>query len=349
MSVEKSLFGKTKDGREVYSFCITNSNDMSICVISFGAILKNVLIPVDGKKDVVLGYDNLEEYLINESCFGATIGPVCNRTEKGTFELDGKVFNLAVNDRGINNLHTDLENGFHKRVWDFKEIQNGVIFSLKKKNMEMGHPGNIDVSVTYTLTDDNEIVIEYHGESDSKTILNMTNHSYFNLQGVSSSSILDTDLTINGDKLVEIREDAIPTGSLKEVKNTPFDFTKSKLISEDISDEEDDQIRIAGGYDHNYCINEWKNDGHLLFAASAKDSKSGISMDTYTTMPGVQFYSGNFIGENMGKEGFANGKRKGFCLETQYFPNSAADTRFFRPICEPGRDYNEKTVYKFSW
>ena len=351
MSVTKELFGKTRDGKEVYSYTITNKNNMSISVITFGAILKNVWVPdKKGKlEDVVLGYDKLWMYFKNGSCFGATIGPICNRTEAGVFSIDKKKYQLAVNDRKVNNLHTDLVKGFHKRVWDATEGKDSVTFTLKKKHGDMGHPGNLLVSVTYELTAKNEIKIHYHVDTDKKTVINMTNHSYFNLSGAKSDNIEHTKMTINASAFTPVRKDAIPTGEIASVLGTEMDFTKEKKISRDIAKKENIQLKYCNGYDHNYCIDGWKGNGKLLLAAVAKDDKSGRTMETYTTMPGIQFYTGNFIGENTGKEGYRNGRRKGFCLETQYYPNSAAEKAFPQPIIEAGKAYDEMCVYKFIW
>lgn len=349
MSVKKELFGKTRDGQEVYCYCIENKNGMSAKVITYGAILKNLYVPdKKGKaEDVVLGYDKLWMYFKNGSCFGSTIGPIANRTKGGKFSLNGKKYQIAVNDRGVNNLHTDLVNGFHKRVWDAEVGKNKVTFSLTKKNGEMGHPGNMKVSVTYTLTDKNELKITYHASSDKETVINMTNHSYFNLSGPKSDSIESTKLTMYASSYTPVDDLAIPTGEILSVKGTPMDFTKEKAIGKDIAKKEYKQLKICGGYDHNWVIDGWNGKSKLI--ACARDTRSGRTMEVYTDLPGVQFYSGNFIGSNNGKEGYRNGKRKGFCLETQYYPNSANEKNFPQPIFGPGKDYDTTTVYKFIW
>lgn len=349
MAVSKELFGRTRDGKEVYCFAIENKNGMCAKVINYGAILKNLYIPnAKGKvEDVVLGYDKLWMYFQNGSCFGSTIGPIANRTEAGKFKLGSKEYQMPVNDRKINNLHTDLQEGFHKRVWDAEPGKQSVTFSLTKKDGEMGHPGTMKVSVTYALTDKNELKITYHADTNKKTVINMTNHSYFNLAGQKSSSIEDTKLTIFASAYTPVREDAIPTGEILPVKGTPMDFTKEKKIGKDIRDRKYEQIRFCKGYDHNWVIDGWN--GKLKLAAIAKDAKAGRSMEVYTDLPGVQFYAGNCIGKNMGKEGYANGKRKGFCLETQYYPNSANEKKFPQPIFDAKNPYDTTTVYKFIW
>ncbi len=351
MAITKELFGKTRDGKEVYAYTITNKNNMSITVMTFGAILKNVMVPDKKGKvdDVVLGYDKLWMYFKNGSCFGATIGPIANRTENGRFSIGKNVYQLPVNDRKVNNLHTDLVNGFHKRVWDATEGKNAVTFSLTKKDGDMGHPGVMKVSVTYALTDKNEIKIHYHADTNKKTVINMTNHSYFNLSGAKSDNIEHTILKINASNYTPVRKDAIPTGEIASVKGNEFDFTKPKAIGKDIGKKTNEQIKICGGYDHNFCIDGYKPDGKLRLAAVATDNKSGRTLETYTDLPGVQFYAGNFIGENTGKQGYKNCKRKGFCLETQYYPNSANEKNFENPVFDSKKPYDTTTVYKFIW
>ena len=349
MAVNKELFGKTRDGRDVYEFTIENKNGMIAKVISFGAILKNLYVP-DKKgnaEDVVLGYDKLWMYFKNGSCFGSTIGPIANRTKGGAFTIGKNKYNMAVNDRGLNNLHTDLDNGFHKRIWDFETGRNSVTFSLVKKHGEMGHPGNIKVSVTYTLTDKNELKITYHADTDRKTFINMTNHSYFNLSGPKSDNIEHTYIMMNASSYTPVCDDAIPTGEIAAVKGTPMDFTKAKKIGRDIGMKNFPQIKICGGYDHNWVVDNWN--GKVKLIAVAEDRKSGRSMEVYTDLPGVQFYAGNYIGSNIGKEGYRNCRRKGFCLETQYYPNSANEKNFPMPLFDKDEAYNTTTVYKFNW
>lgn len=350
MSVEKILFGKTRDGQEVYSYRIENKNKMAIEVMTFGAILKNVYVPnAKGKiDDVVLGYDKLWMYFKNGSCFGATVGPIANRTDKAQFTLGKTTYQLPVNDRG-NNLHTDGDNGFHKRIWNavVDEKKNSVAFSLVKKDGEMGHPGTLKVTVTYTLTDKNEIKIQYHADTNKKTVINMTDHSYFNLSGIKSSNIEHTKLTIGASNFTPVRKDAIPTGEIAPVKGTPMDFTKEKKIGKDIGKKEYAQLKICGGYDHNYVVDGYN--GKIKKIATAVDDKAGRTLEVYTDLPGVQFYAGNFIGSNIGKGGYKNGKRKGFCLETQYYPNSANEKNFPQPIFDSKNPYDTTTVYKFIW
>ncbi|MBR1471842.1 MAG: galactose mutarotase [Lachnospiraceae bacterium] len=349
MAVSKEVFGETRDGKVVDCYTITNKNGMRAEVITYGAILKSLFVPdKKGKaEDVVLGYDKLWMYFKNGSCFGATIGPIANRTREAAYKVDGKKVKLPVNDHGANNLHSDLVNGFHKRVWEAEAGKNSVTFSLFKKDKDMGHPGNMKVSVTYTLTDKNELKIDYHATTDKKTVINMTNHSYFNLSGPASASMLDTMLTIHASRYTEVDGEAIPTGNLPEVKGTPMDFTKAKKIGRDIGKKEFTQIKLCGGFDHNYCIDGYN--GKKKLAAEATDARSGRKMLVYTDLPGVQFYAGNFIGKNKGKGGYPNGPRKGFCLETQYYPDAANHADFPQPVFGPEKEYKTSTVYQFSW
>lgn len=351
MAITKELFGKTRDGKEVYTYTITNKNNMSISVITYGAILKNVMVPDKKGKidDVVLGYDKLWMYFKNGSYFGATVGPIANRTDEAAFTINGKKYQMSVNDRGRNNLHSHDDEGFHKRLWDAEEGKNSVTFSLVKKDGEIGHPGTLKVSVTYTLTDKNEIKIHYHADTNKKTVINMTNHSYFNLSGIKSESICDTKLTLNCSYYTPTRADAIPTGEIAPVDKTEFDFRKEKAIGKQIDNFKNIQLKYGKGYDHNWVIDGWKNNGKLLLAAVARDTKSGRTMETYTDLPGVQFYAGNCIGSNIGKGGYKNLKRKGFCLETQYYPNSAVEKNFPQPIFDKNNPYDTTTVYKFIW
>ncbi len=349
MAVTREAFGMTRDGKAVDCYTITNKNGMIAKVITFGAILKNLYVPdKKGKtEDVVLGYDKLWMYFNNGSCFGSTIGPIANRTAKGQFKIGKKTYRLPVNDRGVNNLHSDLKEGFHKRVWDAEAGKNSVTLSLKKKDGEMGHPGNIEVSVTYTLTDKNELKIAYHAVSDKETVLNMTNHSYFNLTGPKSDSILDTKLQMQASAFTVVDDKAIPTGEIADVKGTPMDFTKEKKIGRDIGRKDFEQIKFCGGYDHNYVIDGWN--GKIKEFAKVTDPKSGRVMYVSTDLPGVQFYAGNFIGSNIGKEGYRNGKRKGFCLETQYYPDAANHENFPQPLFGPDKEYKTTTIYRFEW
>lgn len=348
MSVERSVFGTTPEGKEVECYSITNKNGMRADIITYGAILKNLYVP-DSKgrvQDVVLGYDKLWMYFKNGSFFGATVGPIANRTKNGCYKVNGKKVQLPINDHKANNLHSDLHNGFHKKLWKAEAGKNSVKLSLDKKNGELGHPGNMKVTVTYTLTDKNELKIDYNATSDKDTVINMTNHSYFNLQGPASKSIHDHILTINASRYTEVDAQAIPTGNLPEVEGTPMDFRKPKKIGKDI-EQDFKQLKLVKGYDHNYCIDGYNGKKKLI--AEVSEPKSGRRMKVFSDLPGVQFYAGNCIGKNKGKNNFPNMPRKGFCLETQYYPDAINHENFEHPVFGPDKEYHTTTIYQFEW
>jgi len=314
-------------------------------VTNFGAILVNLLV-LDAKgevADVVTGYDTLEAYQVNGCFFGATIGPNANRIGGAAFTVDGVEYKLDVND-GEHNLHSHRELGYHKKVWSVQEGDNSITFTLKDEDGSMGFPGNKEVSVTYTLDEDNALTLKYHGTSDKKTILNLTNHTYFNLDGHKCGSNKDHILQLNASYYTPTTEDLIPTGELAPVKGTPMDFTEPKVIGERI-DADFPQLTGAGGYDHNWVIDGW--DGTLREFATVTGPVSGRKMICYTTLPGVQFYAGNFMEPDAGKDGAQYDFRGAICLETQYFPNSANIPSFPSCIFGEGREYDSTTVYKF--
>lgn len=341
--MEKRLFGKTKNGEEVFAFEISNANGMKIEVINFGAILTKVVLP-DGK-DVVLGYDTVADYEKNGSFFGAVILPSANRIGDAEFSIDGVKYSVEKND-GKNNLHSDFFKGSHKRIWAYEESGNSVKFSLSMPDMDMGFPGNKKFTVTYTLTDDNEVKLEYTGESDKNTIINPTNHSYFNLSGHDcNESIVNDILKLNASCFTPIVKGAIPTGEIKKVSGTVMDFTSGRRVGDDI-DTAYDQLVMTGGYDHNFVIDNW--DGSLKQIAMVTDEKSGHSMEVFSNLPGVQFYAGNSIAPTTGKNGVKYAKRSGLCLETQYFPDSINKPEFPSCVFGPGKAYSSETIYKFS-
>lgn len=346
MSVTKEFLGTTPDGKTIDKYWIENKNKLRASVINYGAILVDLIVPnAKGEmKDIVLGYDNLEAYLENGSFFGATVGPNANRIGNAAFTIDGVEYKLAVND-GPNNLHSDYDLGYHKCVWDVQTGDNFVIFSLEDKDGNLGFPGNKKLSVVYTLTDDNELKIHYMGSSDKKTIFNPTNHTYFNLAGHDQGSIINTNLKLNASCYTPVVAGAIPTGEIASVKGTPFDFTAGKKIGVDI-EQDNEQLHLTGGFDHNWVIDNV--DGSLQKIAEASCDESGIVMEVFTTLPGVQFYAGNMISTQTGKGGAAYGPRTGFCLETQYFPDAANKANFPSAVFGPERKYDSTTVYQFS-
>lgn len=345
MAVVKEKFGVTKDGKDVYSFTLSNANGMQAKIINYGAILVSLLVPDKNgnTEDVVLGYDSLERYYENGSFFGATIGPSANRIAGACFEIGGTTYHIDPNDNG-NNLHSHKEEGYHKRVWDAAEGADSVTFTLEGKDGEMGFPGNKKVSMTYSLSDDNALKLSYHVTSDADTIINMTNHTYFNLAGHKAGKIEDHLLRLNASNYTPTVPGSIPTGAVTPVSGTPMDFTSAKPIGRDIN-EDCEQLKMAQGYDHNFVIDD--ADGTLREIAEAEDPKSGRIMKVFTDLPGVQFYAGNGIAEETGKDGAVYGPRVGFCLETQYYPDNIHHPDFPQAVFGPGKEYDSVTVYQF--
>lgn len=339
------------DGQHLQLYKLTNQNGMEVDISTFGGVVQSLKVPDKAGKfdDVVLGYDNLDGYIADKSFFGALIGRYGNRIAHGKFTLDGHSYTLATND-GENHLHGGLK-GFNKKIWTAKEVPGAKSQSLTltylSKDGEEGYPGSLSVRVTYTLTDSNELKIEYNATTDKNTVLNLTNHSYFNLSGQGSGDILGHELTLHADKFTPVSATLIPTGELRSVKGTPFDFTRSTLIGSRIGQSEE-QLKFGKGYDHN-----WVLDGGIkttpALAAQVYDAKSGRVMDVLTTEPGIQFYTGNFLdGSAHGKGGNVYNFRTGFCLETQHYPDSPNHPSF--PITElkPGQKYHTITIYRFS-
>lgn len=344
--MKRELFGKTTDGKEVYKYWIENSKGMKAGVINYGAILVNLFAPDKNGNmdDVVLGYDTLEEYVENGNFFGATVGPNANRIGGAGFDLDGVHYQLEVND-GANNLHSHLTEGYHTRVWEAKEEQGSVTFFLEDADGNMGFPGNKKVWVTYTLTEDNELKIHYRAQSDKNTIINMTNHSYFNLEGHDKGTIYDHILKLEASYYTPIVMGAIPTGEIAAVEGTPFDFTKGKRVGEEI-DADNEQLKMTNGYDHNWVIDG--ADGSLRKFADVTEPVSGRHMEVFTDLPGVQIYAGNGMSRQKAKGNSSYDFRGGICLETQYYPDTANKPEFPSAVYGPDREYDSTTIYKFS-
>ncbi|MBO5987109.1 MAG: galactose mutarotase [Lachnospiraceae bacterium] len=345
MAVEIQDFGKAKDGREIKLYTIKNKKGMQAAVTNIGAILVKLLVP-DEKgtlDDLVLGFDHGEDYYQNGCFFGAVIGPNANRIGGASFEIDGVKYQLAVND-GPNNLHSDFEKGYHKAIWDAEVFENGVRFSLEDTDGNMGFPGNKKIQVTYTLDENNGLELHYHASSDKKTVLNLTNHTYFNLDGHDAGSIEGHELWLNCSKYTPVVKGAIPTGEQAPVAGTFMDFTQPKVIGKEIN-EKWEQLLLTGGYDHNWIIDG--ADGKLREIATVKGPKSGRVMKVYTTLPGVQFYAGNFIAPQTGKDGVNYGRRGGLCLETQYYPDTVHQPDFPSCIFGGEKEYDSVTVYRF--
>jgi len=350
-TMKKQAFGKTSDGRETDLYTLTNKKGMEVAITNFGGIIVSLKVPDRSGKvdDVVLGYDSLDGYLTNKAFFGALIGRYGNRIAHGTFTLDGKTYHLPKND-GDNTLHGGPE-GFNKRLWTAKDISNSkgqaLELTYKSADGEEGFPGNLSARVVYTLSDQNELTIAYSATTDKDTVVNLTNHSYFNLAGQGTGDILEHQLMIHGDRITAVDSTLIPTGELMPVKGTPFDFTQATAIGARIN-QEDPQVKVGKGYDHNWVLNTSPK-GSPVLAAEAYDPKTGRVLQVLTTEPGVQFYSGNFLdGTIQGKGGKAYQHRYGFCLETQHFPDSPNHPSFPSTELKPGKKYATTTVFKFS-
>lgn len=347
--VTEKIFGRLPSGEEIRSFRLENTSGAYAEVLQFGALLTRLCVPDrDGVlTDVVLGYDSLDGYLTNGCFFGAVIGRNGNRIGGAHFFLDGKEVVLAKNE-GENNLHSGPD-GFEKKIWRVGSIsqeKNSVTLSRTSPDGENGFPGEFEVSVTYELKEENALRIVYEGACDKTTVANMTNHSYFNLSGEGSGSILDQYLTINARYYTPVGEDSIPLGENAPVEGTPMDFRSEKKIGQDI-DADFQQLRFTGGYDHNYVTDGFTAAGSRKIA-SARSDRTGIVMEVITDCPGVQFYAGNYVDHEKGKNGHVYEKRDGFCLETQVEPNAVNVPEFHSPVLKKGDRYFSETIYRFS-
>ena len=348
--MEKISFGKTTEGTEVFLYTLHNKNGMEARITNYGGIVVSLLVPDrNGKRDdIVLGFDSLSSYQKDSPYFGALIGRYGNRIGKGKFALNGNTYTLALNN-GVNHLHGGLK-AFDKVVWNVEEKVSvpGKSLALKyvSKDGEEGYPGTLSVSVVYSVTDSNELKIDYSATTDKPTVVNLTHHSYFNLAGAGSGSILDHELFIDADRFTPIDSGLIPTGELKAVKGTAMDFTLPTAIGSRIN-EPYEQLKNGVGYDHNWVLNKAANAFGL--AARVNEKSTGRIMEVLTTEPGVQFYSGNFLnGSHVGKGGKKYELRSGFCLETQHFPDSPNEPQFPTTTLLPGQTLKSTTVYKFS-
>ena len=345
--VTVDTFG-TYPGGEASLYTLTNANGMEVDITNYGAIITSIRVPdrEGNMADVAHGFPTLEGYLGEDPYFGATIGRYGNRIANATFDLNGETYNLPAND-GPNSLHGG-PNGFHTQLWNATEVDEdgatGVEMERTSPDGEEGYPGNLDVTVRYTLTDDNELRIQYTATTDQATPVNLTNHSYFNLSG--DGTILDHVLMIDADAFTPVNNTLIPTGELRSVEGTPFDFREPTPIGERI-DAENEQLGFGQGYDHNWVLNS--EGGSLASVATLYDPSSGREMEVLTTEPGLQFYSGNFLdGSLTGKDGKNYELRSALCLETQHFPDSPNQPDFPSTILEPGDTYSSETVYRFS-
>lgn len=326
-------------------YTLENSRGMKAVVSNFGALIVRLFVPDQngGAADVALGYDTLEEYKENGCFFGAVIGPNANRIGKARYELDGVAYQLDAND-GANNLHSHKELGAHKKVWNAEEKENGILFTLEMKDGELGFGGNKTMRVLYEVTENNELRITYDADSDKNTIINLTNHCYFNLDGHGAGSIETHKLQLFAASYTPADEGSIPTGEIAPVAGTPMDFTRMRVIGERI-DADFEQLKLAGGYDHNWVCDNC--DGTVRRIAVAQNSSGSRTMEVYTDLPGVQFYAGNFITPQPGKEGKSYGRRSGLALETQFFPDTPNKPQFPSDVFGPQKHYHTTTIYRF--
>ena len=348
--MENTSFGRTADGEAVELFTLRNAQGMVVRIATYGGTVVSLEVPDrEGRSaDVVLGFDTLEGYLGAHPHFGGIIGRYGNRIARGRFTLGGVEYVLARNN-GENHLHGGIR-GFDRMVWKGRDASTGaspaIELSYVSKDGEEGYPGNLATKVTYTLTDKNELRIDYEATTDKATVVNLTNHSYFNLAGQGTGDILGHELTIDAGRFTPVREGLIPTGELRSVEGTPFDYRKPTPIGARIG-AADPQIALGKGYDHNFVLDG--KAGVLRRAARVVEPRSGRVMEVLTTEPGVQFYTGNFLdGSVKGKGGKACGRREGFCLETQHFPDSPNQPAFPSTTLEPGGSYQTTTIYRFS-
>ncbi|PHN01405.1 aldose epimerase family protein [Flavilitoribacter nigricans] len=339
-------------GKGTQLYTLTNGRGIKVDISNYGGIVTSILAPdKDGNfEEVTLGFDTLRQYLETNPFFGALVGRYGNRIAKGQFTLDGQTYNLAKNNMG-NHLHGG-EEGFDKVVWSptIKEVNDlpGLVLKYTSADGEEGYPGKLDITVMYSLNQDNELKIDYTAKTDKPTVVNLTNHTYFNLTGNAKRDILDHVVTIKANRYVPVDETLIPTGELERVNDTPFDFTQPTRIGDRI-DADHQQIEYGGGYDHCWVLNRPRDSDELTMAAKVREPNSGRTLEVYTTEPGVQFYTGNFLdGSLTGIGGVKYEKRYGFCLETEHFPDSPNQPSFPSVVLKPGETYHTTTIYKFG-
>jgi len=350
MGIKKRDFGQSVDGKPVHLYTLTNAGGMEVTITNYGATVVSLVVPDrDGKPaDVVLGYDRLEDYIAGKQYFGCIAGRYANRIAEGKITLKGTEYRLTIND-GDNHLHGGRR-GFDKMVWQGQEFEDNVGIGLKfaylSPDGEEGYPGNLACTVIYTIGAANELKIDYHATTDKASIVNLTNHAYFNLAGAGSGQILNHELMICADRFTPIDSCLIPTGEMRSVESTPFDFTRPTTIGARI-DHDDEQLVFGKGYDHNWILN--RDIAGPCLAARAYERISGRRLEVFTTQPGIQFYSGNFLDKEIGaKDGLTYYHRGGFCLETQHFPDSPNHPNFPSTVLDPGSKYEHTTIYKFT-
>ncbi len=349
-AIDKEEFGKLNDGREVYIYILKNKSGAEAKIINYGATVVSLMMPDRNGKyaDIVLGYDSLDNYVNGSSYFGAIVGRYANRIAKGKITLAGKDYQLSVNE-GENELHGGKV-GFNKVLWKAEPLETKQGPALKltyvSPDGDMGYPGRVTLKVTYTLTNNNELEIQYEGTTDKLTILNPSHHSYFNLTGDPRKNILSHILQINANSYTPIDKEFIPIGKIEKVDDTPLDFRKPTAIGARINDNFE-QLKLAHGYDFNWVLNNYN--GKVREVADVFEPKSGRYMQVFTDQPGLQFYSGNFLdGTQIGKQGIAYNFRTGFALEAQHYPNSPNEPKWPSVVLKPGQVYKQTTIYKFS-
>lgn len=349
-SIKKSSFGTLPDGQAITRYTLTNAKGIEMSVINYGGIITSLKTPDKNGvfEDVVLGYDSIDGYLKESPFFGALIGRYGNRIAKGKFKLDGKEYTLAQNN-GTASLHGGVK-GFDKVFWNIEEVPSTEGLALKltylSKDMEEGFPGNLQAEVIYTLTDKGEIKFDYKATTDKTTVVNLTQHTYFNLSGNANHDILDHEISINADEFIPVNKDLIPTSKFQKVDGTPFDFRVMTPIGKRINDK-NEQLEMGQGYDHCFILKPSADS--LNYAATVVEPVSGRTLDVYTTEPGLQFYSGNFLtGSITGKGNVVYNKRFGLCLESEHYPDSPNRPDFPSTLLKPGQVYKTSTVYKFG-
>src|SRR6266702_1960348 len=349
--MEKKVFGTTADGKTADLYTLKNKNGMQVSITNFGATVVSIIAPDKAGKmaDVALGYDDLAGYELNKNYLGVLVGRYGNRIAHGKFSIDGTEYTLAKNN-GDNSLHGGIK-GFNKAMWEAKDVSKGgeaaVEMKYVSKDGEEGYPGNLSVTVVYTLTNKNELKIDYSATTDKKTVVNLTNHTYFNLAGPGSGDILGHQLVIEADKFTPVDASLIPTGELRDVLGTPLDFRKATAIGARI-DQEEEQLKLGHGYDHNFVLRRAAG-APISLAARVVEPNTGRVLEVWTTEPGVQFYTGNFLdGTARGKGGLTYARRSAFCLETQHFPDSPNQPKFPSVVLNPGEKYSTTTTYRFT-
>ncbi len=349
LDINPNAFEKTVDGQQTHLYTLRNANGLEVAITNYGGRIVGILTP-DRQghfADIVLGHDSLGGYLDGtNNYFGALIGRFANRIAKGKFTLNGKRYSLPINN-GVNSLHGGTK-GFDSRVWQAKQLDDhNLLLTYDAKDGEEGYPGNLELQVLYTLTPDNSLRIEYHAVTDKETVVNFTNHSYFNLDGAGAGKITGQVLQINADQYTPIDSTMIPTGEIASVKGTPFDFTEPTPIGEHIN-ADNQQIKYAHGFDDNWVLNK-KEPGTLTWAATVYDPDNGRQIQVYTTEPGIQFYTGNFLdGSTIGKGGKPYTYRSAFTLETQHYPDSPNQPNFPTTVLQPGKIFQSITIFHFG-